>query len=405
MKQQSTLFQYYRIVSNFACTLIGTFIPLIVFQQTGKLYIALLYWILERISRVIFDVLLRNFVKRKPQIAILYRIFPLAIMYVFIIYLSSSNALVLGAMIEIFYGISNALKTMPQDVLHNYINQKTTTRIMGVTRSLDCAGIILAQMFGGFFMDYLNKNIVAILSLLIYLASVLPLYLYYLRNRKTKNFNKDYTTDATIYHQNSKEGLKYYHQTKKYVLLGYFVLHLLTSTMDQTINVLNLYLFASHSSYLTAGIYSSIFYLFYGVFAILIGLYCKYHAAAPIMTLACIASGITCTFLPFTKNMYVLGFFCSILGVCYAAMITIEFQQQLEKTRILGCSNDLIYDREYSGLMGQTMVNIVGMFGLGMIPCFFLMGICGVGAGVFFNINEEKSRKKIVDFIYQNDLL
>lgn len=404
MKNQFRLFAYYRIVSNFATNLLGVFVPLLIFQATGKLYLAILYWMIERLARIAGDYFLRHFVRKKPQIAMLLRLIPLAICYIFIIYLDTSNAIILGIFLEMSLGLSNALKTMPQDVLFNYLDSKKSIPT-GLMRSIDRIGIVLSILLGGFLLDHFGQTIVALLALILYFLAALPLYLYYIRNRRNKTFNIEYTSNATLYYESKEESSVYYQKTKKSVLLGYSILHFLISTMDQTITILNLYLFTSNQSYLSAGIYSSLYEMCYGITAYLVGIYTRSHNPSPIITAGCILSGVLCTFLPYTKNIYLLGAYCALLGVCMAAIATVEFHQQLEKTRIIGCSNNVIYNREYSGLTGQSFVTLFGVLGLGLLPCFFVMSICGIASGIYYNVNEENCRKKIVDFIHQNDIV
>lgn len=404
MKVQFRLFAYYRILSNFATSLVGVFVPLIIYQATGKLYLAILYWMVERLTRMLTDYLLRHFAKKKPQIAMLMRLLPLTVCYILIIYLNAQNAIILGIFLEIGLGISNGLKTIPQDILFNYLDSKKSIPT-GLMRSIDRIGTVLAILLGGIMLEMLSQVWVAVLALTLYVLATLPLYLYYIRNRRNKLFNTEYTSDAVLYYEGKEESSLYYQKTKKSVLLGYSFLHFFISTMDQTITILNLYLFTSHQSYLSAGIYSALYEMCYGITSYLVGFYVKSHNPSPMITAGCILSGVLCTFLPYTKNIYLLGAYCALLGVCMAAISSIEFRQQLEKTRIIGCSNHIIYNREYSGLTGQSFVTVFAMFGLGVLPCFFVMSICGITAGIYYNLNEENCRKKIVDFIHQNDIV
>lgn len=404
MKKRFQLFAFYRILSNFATNLLGVFVPLLIFNATGKLYLAIIYWMIERIVRILAVYLLKYFIRQKPQLAILLRIIPLAITYILIICLNTSNAIILGIFIEISLGIANSLKTIPQDIIFNYIDSKTTIPT-GLMRSIDRVGIVLSILLGGLMLEYLGQIYVAILALVFYAIASLPIYLNYIKSRHNSSYNVEYTSNATAYLKEQKESSVYYQKTKRSVLLGYTLLHFFISTMDQTVTILNLYLFASHQSYLSAGIYSSLYELCYGVTAYIVSIYSKSHNPSSIMTAGCILSGILCTFLPYTKSIYLLGLYCALLGVCMAAIASIEFRQELEKTRIIGCSNDVIYQREYIGLTGQSFVTVFGVFGFGLLPCFFVMSICGIVSGVYYNVNEENCRKKIVDFIHQNDII
>lgn len=403
MKKRFQLFAFYRILSNFATNLLGVFVPLLIFNATGKLYLAILYWMIERLTRIICDFFLRHFVKKRPQLAILLRLIPLAITYILIIYLNTHNAIILGIFLEFTLGIANSLKTLPQDILFNYMDSKKAIST-GLMRSIDRVGIVLSILLGGFMLEYLGQIYVALIALSFYVIASLPIYLNFIKSKRTKNFNIEYTSNATAYYQKQSENNIYYQKTKQSVLLGYTILHFLISTMDQTITILNLYLFTSHQSYLSAGIYSALYEMCYGITAYIVGLYIKSHNPSSIITAGCILSGVLCTFLPYTKNIYLLGLYCALLGVCMAAISSIEFHQQLEKTRIIGCSNEVIFNREYSGLVGQSFVTLFGILGLGLLPCFFVMSVCGITSGIYYNVNEENCRKKIVDFIHQNDI-
>ncbi len=399
---QLKILQYYKIVSNIATNLLGAFIPLIILQQTGNLWIALLYWIAEKTARLLFSLAFHKLTHKRPQILIMIRTIPLIASYICILYLTPNNVFSLGLVLELLTAFANSCKTLPQDMWYNYVAMGHSSRTMGFTRMIDSLGVLLAQIIGGYFLDSISKNVIAIIAIIVYIISFVPMLINYIATHKNNNFNQEYTTDATEYYK-THEQVNSYKNTKKSVLAGYTLLSFLTSSCDDLITILNMYLFLKHPSFLTAGIYASIHQLCYGAFSYIWGLYGKYHNTRLIVIATCFATGIIALCLPFCTHWILISILCGCFGICYASIITLIYQQSLDRTEVLGCKKNITFRREYSGLVSQVFIQCCGLAG-GLLTCFFAIGFLMVSAGVFYNINDERSRKKIVDFIHQNDI-
>ena len=76
---QFKLYNFHKFVGNFATSLVGTFIPLIIYKVTGSLRLAVLFLFGQCLCRLISNHLFKNFISKYPQIALMVRVVPLLI--------------------------------------------------------------------------------------------------------------------------------------------------------------------------------------------------------------------------------------------------------------------------------------------------------------------------------------
>src|SRR5690606_813042 len=123
----------------------------------------------------------------------------------------------------------------------------------------------------GLFLDYLNKNIVIILSITIYLISVIPLTYYYIKFRKEPNFNQEAISNAFLtYNQKQENNQKIKKVTGK-ILTYYFVLYFVMCFLDSLVNMFNLYYFTKTGTYTYASLISASFNGAFGIGSYIVG--------------------------------------------------------------------------------------------------------------------------------------
>ena len=79
---QFKLLQFYKVLSNFSTSLISAFLALLIYQQTGKIYLSVLVFILMTLSNLIFTLIFKKWLYEKAQICLLIRIVPIILMQV-----------------------------------------------------------------------------------------------------------------------------------------------------------------------------------------------------------------------------------------------------------------------------------------------------------------------------------
>ena len=82
---------------------------------------------------------------------------------------------------------------------------------IGLTRIFEKLGVFAGLIVGGLLLD-VNQVVVYIMAIVIYAIAIVPLFMFYIKNRKRESFNAELTSNATL--ELSKEiaragGLKY----------------------------------------------------------------------------------------------------------------------------------------------------------------------------------------------------
>ena len=183
---QMKYLRIHKFLSNFAQELVGAFIPLILYQETKNLPLAISYYVVLRFVLLLTDLVLKNKFQAKPQLFLLLRIIPMLCYYIFIL-LIPINVWVACIGILIFSGISESFKNIPTDTVYNYNSLNAGSNTLGFTKVLERLGVVGAQVMGALFLDNLPKWILIIVSLAIYLISTLPLFISYLKSKGSAN--------------------------------------------------------------------------------------------------------------------------------------------------------------------------------------------------------------------------
>ena len=94
---QFKLLNFHKFVGNFATSLVGTFIPLMIYKTTGSLRLAVLFLLGQCAFRIISNHVFAKFFNKYPQIALMVRLIPLLIYNIALIFLE--NFMVVGIVI------------------------------------------------------------------------------------------------------------------------------------------------------------------------------------------------------------------------------------------------------------------------------------------------------------------
>ena len=124
---QFKLLNFHKFLGNFATSLVGTFIPLMIYKATGSLRLSVLFMFGQCLFRLISNHLFRKFFTRYPQVALLTRTIPLLIYNVCLLFLED-YMVVSVILITISYGVSLSFKNNASGILFNYSSQKKTSK-------------------------------------------------------------------------------------------------------------------------------------------------------------------------------------------------------------------------------------------------------------------------------------
>jgi len=403
---QLKLLNFHKMIANFANNLVGAFVPLIIYQATNNLMLAIVYLVANQLLRIIFDFCFKNLYGKYPQLMLLLRIIPITLYNIFIFVLDSN--LLLGVIgVCLFISLDSSINTLPKEIIFNYssLTQQSDNKSIGVTRLFEQIGVIVALLVGGFLLDF-NKTLVLILSLSIYAISVIPLVSFYIKSRKQKTFNKDATSNAISTLNKDSEHKKIYKKLRTKLIITYGIIYFSFAFTDLLQTTYSLFIFTQKGEFATAGILNAVFHSFYAVGFYVAGIV---NNKKDITKLVCFFScliGVLIISLPFLSidNHFLL--ICIIygtIGFTYPFISLLVLERMLIKSRIMGISNRALFTREIGCLSAYVIGYSCGFFGLIGIFIITLIAMCS--ASFVIPYGEEKTRQNLVDFLQNNEIV
>ncbi len=396
---------FYKIISQFASNITGAFISLIIYQNTGSIGYAFVYVWAELMLRVVFNICFRKIYYKYPQIILLLRVVPI-LLFSLSIFLLDVN-LILGVVcIGIFFALQVSFKELPMELILNYSSGTSETKgsSMGITRLLEQVGLLAALILGGLFLDNLPKWIVIVISMVSYLIAVIPLIIYYVKERKNPTFNRDTVSNAFQSFKGNKIKDMQAHDTRKKLMVSYGITYALVSAIDVCITLFLIWLFSktNGAGYSVAGYIQAAYYGLYGIGYIIQARLNEKKDITYICTICAIIDAAILCAVPFLYQytILIIALF-GLLGFTYAALPTFMFSRMLPRARILGISNQSLFARTMGYQLGASIPYVVCVF-CPMLAGFFVMAILHGASGIVIPVNEEKNRERLVDYLQNN---
>ncbi len=399
---QFKLLNFHKFVASFATSLVGAFIPLMIYKATGSIRLAVLFLFGQSLCRMLGNHLFKKAYSKSPQLMLILRVIPLLIYNISLIFLE--KFMIVGIIIvSISYGISTSIKNNANGVLLNYSSQKKSQKNLTFTRVVEALSSIVAAIAGGLLTDW-NQTVLIIVSIALYLISVAPIFIYYLYNRKKKGFNKDFISNAALAYDKEPELKAKRKDIVKYYILQYFLFYAIFCVIDNFTNMYTLYLFISVPTFAKAGYLTAMFQ-----FANLLGVLSieKITQKFDLKTANAIC-GVICAIplvtVPFIQNNIVVYALFFVFGFTYAICSFFMMNSLMTKCKIIGCTNRGLIARQ-DGIVTGQLVNplIVMIFGT-ITPVFFVMMAALIVYSIYTFVHEEKLRLKLVDYLQNNEI-
>lgn len=405
---QMKYLQFHKLLSNFAQELVGAFIPLILYKETGNITLAISYYIIQRVILTIFDYIFKNQFVKRPQLFLLLRTIPMLLYYIFTL-LIDTNVWIACTGILIFSGMSEAFKYIPTDSVYNYNSLNSGSNTLGITKVIERIGVVAAQLLGALFLDNLSKEILIVVSLTIYLISTLPLFISYFKYRKVSSFNVEGISNAQQTFVKDEEKAKKGKVITKKIFIIYSISYALLCMCDLNTSLFGLFLYVKVDKYYIVGILSVLYYAIQIPFNYLVG---KIDAKKDLLPYVVVSSIVTGAFTftigllmlssNFSNTLIVISLVLFLLmGAMYPFVTIFFFDRMILKSKILGKSSAMIVTREFSGTLGQ-MLSVIPAIGGSFMAAFVCMGIAFIICGATLPKVEEKTRKLLVNYLQNN---
>ncbi len=405
---QMKYLQFHKLLSNFAQELVGAFIPLILYKETGNITLAISYYIIQRVILTIFDYIFKNQFVKRPQLFLLLRTIPMLLYYIFTL-LIDTNVWIACTGILIFSGMSEAFKYIPTDEVYNYNTLNSGSNTLGITKVIERIGVVAAQLLGALFLDNLSKEILIVVSLTIYLISTLPLFISYFKYRKVSSFNVEGISNAQQTFVKDEEKAKKGKVITKKIFIIYSISYALLCMCDLNTSLFGLFLYVKVDKYYIVGILSVLYYAIQIPFNYLVG---KIDAKKDLLPYVVVSSIVTGAFTftigllmlssNFSNTLIIISLVLFLLmGAMYPFVTIFFFDRMILKSKILGKSSAMIVTREFSGTLGQ-MLSVIPAIGGSFMAAFVCMGIAFIICGATLPKVEEKTRKLLVNYLQNN---
>jgi len=404
---QLKLLNFHKVLSQFASNIVGAFIALIIYQSTNSFSYAFLYLTLNIILRIVFSQLFYKRMEKRPQVYLFLRIVPF-ILYSCCILLLDTQYKWIGIWVSlVLYALNIAFKDMPLELTFNYAAFGKGSSSNGLSRLFEYIGIVSAIIIGGAFLDALPKWVVVIIACSVYLISSIPLLIYYFKQKNSATFNKDATSNAVESFKDIK--IKKHQQdviTKK-LLLRYFGIYFCFCVYDALMQLLSLYMFyKSAESYTFVSYIQASFYACFGLGCFIAGKLDEKIDITRIVVCCCLLSGAIVCVVPFViQYIWLQVVLFGLVGFMYSFISIFCYSRMMTRCKIMGVSNLALNARMQGGKFSLVLIYALGSFGSVMfLPAFFVTGIMFASCAVFIPVNEESTRKMLVDYLQNNKM-
>ncbi len=398
---QLKLLNYYKLLSSFASSLVGSFISLIIYKATGSLLLAFLYIVGHNAFTIIFGLIFRKLVMKCPQIFLVLKVIPLTGLYLSLL-IVPHNMWLGVSMCAIFNGFAAMAGNIGEEAIFSYANKNmsNSSSKLSTFNIFNKCGLITSQLLGGLVLQKLPTYICLIMAIALTFIATTPLLIFYFKNRKNPGFNKDLISNAAI--ELEKQG-KPSSAISKQILSRYSVVLGLTNFINVFLHGYNLYLFIKLDMYYIAGIIAAVINL-----GGMIGLICyklidKRFDSTIFASIFSIMGGVSIIAIQFLSSIYAIVPLMAVTGFAFSLIYIFVRGRMLSKLKLVGGGNDSAFWKESATCSVRIIYAGVGMSGI------FLAFFSIMGAGLFLSAwmiphNEEKTRKLMIDYINQNEI-
>ncbi len=401
---QFKLLQTYRVLSNFSISLIMEFIPFIIFgfalpefgfaKATAMMFG---YWVIQCLFCFLFNTILKKWFFSKPQIFLLLRVLPIIACEICVIFLSTNSWIVI-ILAAIFSSLEISFNEVPSEVIYNYVSVGQDEKVLGMTRFLDQMGWFVAGIVGGLFLDNIAQWVVIVFSLVLFMGSAIPLFVFYFKFRKDPTFNKDYVSYAVASEDQSKKVKKL---KKSFISKHFITTYLLGPAVIGFYYLTSALLYFQTGSFFITGLITSSYDGLYGLGCLVMGKLLTKFDGKNITTVAAIyltASMLIIYFVPILPVRIVVFLLGSLIQ---PALDLHLYQTYLDKGRILGCGNAILVDESRANFLSYATMYTFGIFG--WLPILIVSTTMAFAGTFVARKTEESTTTDLVNYLNNNE--
>lgn len=406
---EGKLLNFNRFLSNFATKLVGGFVPVIVYKYapSHNLLLAILTLIIQNLVNLIFNLILKNKLIKRPQLFILLRILPIAMYEILLLFIAQNTWLcVIG--IGFAVALNYTFKNIPSDVLFAYINahKKTGTgHQLAFTRLVDQIAIISGVLLGGLVLDHLNMQILIVVSLVMYLIGAMPLFIYYMIHRKEGNLNQEYSTYEHIALKEQSSDIGYANKASMKIRVIYCLYFFVSEAIQAIYLLLPLFTFIKMGTFTYSAIASALYEGTFGIGCFIANKLDENKDITIFSAVCGVMIGVCSISLIFTSVSTIWLYYALIviMAFSYAILYYFMYHRMLMKSKVVGRNTTCVINRINMNLLSSCFVCGFGLF-LPIASCFVIAGSMCALSGIICPSVEEKTRRILVDHLEDNEI-
>lgn len=402
---EKKLSNFNRFMANFSTKLVGGFIPVIVYNHTGSMQMAMLTLAIQYFLSFFLDLILEKWLVKYPQMFLFLRLIPIIIYEVLLIFVGQ-YPLVCVIGIGVAFSCSYTFKHIPKEVLFAYVNapkERGTGTNLAKGKLIGQMALICGTILGGIALDYLDTYILVIVSISLYFIGALPLMIYSLKHRKDENRNEEYSTMEHIGLKISSFDSKQSNEASKKIVREYLWFYFLQESWNAMYILLPLLMFTITGTFTSSAIASALFDGLYGVGCYLFEKLDAKKDLTILSTILGVLLGVLGISLIFVKNIILFYVIVSLMAICYSLVFFFSYHRMLMKSKVVGRNINCIINKLNMYFVTTGIIVSLGVF-LPIWSCFALAGTMSIGGAVALPYVEEKTRKILVDHLEDNEI-
>lgn len=399
------LSQFNRFMSNFSTKLVGGFIPVIVYNYTSSMQLAMLTLTIQYFLSFFLDLILEKWLIKNPQLFLFLRLVPIIIYEILLLFVASYPIFcVIG--IGVAFSCSYTFKHIPKEVLFAYVNapkERGTGTHLAKGKLIGQMALICGTILGGIALDYLSTLFLVVVSISLYFIGAMPLMIYFIIHRKDENRNEEYSTMEHINLKTESNNREMSNSASKKIVKEYLKFYFLQESWNAMYILLPLLMFTITGTFTTSAIASALFDGLYGVGCYLFE---KLDAKKDLTTLSVIAGvllGLGGILLIFIKTVILFCIVVSLMAICYSLIFFFSYHRMLAKSKLVGRSIECIVNKLNMYFVTTGIIVFFGIF-LPVQICFVVAGTMSIGGAVSIPYVEEKTRRILVDHLEDNEI-
>ena len=367
--QNLTYIFLHRILNGFADAMIKVFIPLLIYKQTGNLYLSMLYCLISYTLSGVWFIVLQKVITRLPVLCIIVQILPLIVIQFLIGNINVATTIIIAILNSIsttlYYGGLNLLFGLSVEKINTakYESAEHIGKIFFIALSATLLGEVQNSLI-----------FVTITATIMYILGVMPLVFNY--KKLTKNIN----ITSNLKPLEILKDTKYYN----YYHICFAALQIFTTVF------LPLYIYSNGISFTATGLMLVLQELLYIAGAYIAKQFGKFKKEKIFIVISSVIIASCIIVIWFLTNVIAIYILNLVISFLLQGIFVLLLQSFINDQKQKGYFQDSIFYRDVFQNFSRTLTCSIYTIGL-FAPAMFIMGIIFSGGLCYTSLKSLKN--------------